>query len=245
MDPRKALLLALAVFFIVGAQTTRVAFTNKCPFTVWPGTLTGGGVPQLPVTGFELPSKSSSSIHVPANWTSGRFWARTGCSTDSTGKFSCLTGDCASGKIRCVGAGAIPPVTLMEFTLGASSGLDFFDISLVDGFNLPVAVNQWGGGPGVCRTPSCPGDVNGVCPPEMAVKGPDGRVIACKSACLALNKPEYCCTGQYGSPATCPPTQYSKIFKGKCPQAYSYAYDDASSTFTCPTGRNYLITFCP
>ncbi|CAH9134567.1 unnamed protein product [Cuscuta epithymum] len=32
-----------------------------------------------------------------------------------------------------------------------------------------------------------------------------------------------------------------------CPQAYSYAYDDKTSTFTCPSGpnNNYLITFCP
>ncbi|MCI07889.1 thaumatin-like protein 1-like, partial [Trifolium medium] len=29
-----------------------------------------------------------------------------------------------------------------------------------------------------------------------------------------------------------------------CPKAYSYAYDDASSTFTC-SGADYSITFCP
>lgn len=31
-----------------------------------------------------------------------------------------------------------------------------------------------------------------------------------------------------------------------CSAAYSYAYDDATSTFTCTAGAaDYLITFCP
>ncbi|BFG14589.1 hypothetical protein CerSpe_008630 [Prunus speciosa] len=34
------------------------------------------------------------------------------------------------------------------------------------------------------------------------------------------------------------------MFKAACPRSYSYAYDDASSTFTC-TGADYTITFCP
>ncbi|KAK7830773.1 thaumatin-like protein 1 [Quercus suber] len=33
----------------------------------------------------------------------------------------------------------------------------------------------------------------------MAVRGYRGRVIACKSACLAFNQPQYCCTGNYGT----------------------------------------------
>ncbi|GAA0186448.1 hypothetical protein LIER_33736 [Lithospermum erythrorhizon] len=37
---------------------------------------------------------------------------------------------------------------------------------------------------------------------------------------------------------------YSQLFKSACPKSYSYAYDDASSTFTC-TGADYTITFCP
>ncbi|KHN40889.1 Thaumatin-like protein [Glycine soja] len=60
---------------------------------------------------------------------------------------------------------------------------------------------------------------------------------------MAFNKPEYCCTGYFNSPKKCQPTSYSKVFKASCPQAYSYAYDDATSTFTCQ-GANYLIRFC-
>ncbi|KAI4305837.1 hypothetical protein L6164_029179 [Bauhinia variegata] len=207
------------------------------------GTLTGKGAP-LSSTGLELASKASISLDASAGW-SGRFWGRTQCSTDPSGKFTCATGDCGSGQIACNGAGATPPVTLVEFTLASNGGdgQDFYDVSLVDGFNLPISVTpQRGSG---CGTTSCPANVNAVCPSKLAVKGSDGSVIACKSACLAFNLPQYCCTGDFGTPEKCQPSDYSKIFKQQCPQAYSYAFDDKSSTFTCSGGANYVFTFCP
>ncbi|KAJ0037687.1 hypothetical protein Pint_24064 [Pistacia integerrima] len=50
---------------------------------------------------------------------------------------------------------------------------------------------------------------------------------------MGFNKPEFCCTSAFGDPNTCKPTQFSKIFKESCSMAYSYAYDDLTSTFTC------------
>lgn len=82
-------------------------------------------------------------MDVPRPW-SGRIWGRTQCSMGPYGKFSCGTGDCGSGNVACNGAGAIPPASLVEFTLAApniGSGQDFYDVSLVDGFNLPIGVN--------------------------------------------------------------------------------------------------------
>ncbi|CAN1770490.1 Thaumatin-like protein 1 [Linum perenne] len=220
------LALFVSIFLVAGSsESATLNFTNNCDYTIWPGTLTGGGAQQLSTTGFELPSKAFSLLDVPPNWSSGRLWGRTGCSTDSAGKFTCLTADCGSGKVECAGAGAIPPATLVEFTLNGAGGLDFYDVSLVDGFNLPVGIAPIGGG---CNSTSCSADVNGACSPELAVQGPDGKVVACKSACLALNKPEYCCSGEYGTPGKCPPTKYAKLFKDLCPQAYSYAYDDGT-----------------
>lgn len=237
-------LLCLCLFFVCfsGVHSVTFTITNNCPYTIWPATLTGGGSPQLASTGFELATGASSTLDVPTNW-SGRMWARTQCS-NASGKFTCATADCASGQVPCNGAGAIPPASLVEFTLSGSGGQDFYDVSLVDGFNLPVSVAPQGGSAG-CRSASCPGNINQVCPAELAVKGSDGSVIACKSACEAFNQPQYCCTGEYGTPDKCQPTKYSKIFKNQCPQAYSYAYDDKSSTFTCATGGGYLVTFCP
>ncbi|KAF9598969.1 hypothetical protein IFM89_033314 [Coptis chinensis] len=234
------LILLLAFIMISGSFSATFTFENKCPYTVWPGILTNPGVPPFPSTGFELQNRASQSFNAQG-W-AGRFWARTDCT--NTEKFTCATADCGSGQIGCNGAGAIPPASLVEMTMngGANRDTDFYDISLVDGFNLPLSVTPQGGSG--CKPVSCEADVNSLCPTELSVKGPDGNNIACKSACLVFNQPQYCCTGQFGSPTTCPPTNYSKIFKDACPQAYSYAYDDKTSTFTCPTGANYLITFC-
>ncbi|XP_040995829.1 thaumatin-like protein 1b isoform X1 [Juglans microcarpa x Juglans regia] len=224
-------------------QSTRITFTNNCPNTIWPGTLTINQKPQLSTTGFELPSKASASLGVQAPW-NGRFWARTGCSTDASGTFSCTTADCASGQVSCNGNGAIPPASLVEISIVANSGQDFYDVSLVDGFNLPVSVSTEGGS-GDCQTSSCPANVNMVCPAELQLKAMDGSTIACKSACTAFNQSQYCCTGDFSTPQSCPPTNYSMIFENQCPQAYSYAYDDVNSTFTCSGAPNYTITFCP
>ncbi|KAK8607174.1 hypothetical protein V6N13_052918 [Hibiscus sabdariffa] len=215
---------------------------NNCPFTIWPATLTGGGRPQLSNTGFELASQRQNSINVPAPWT-GRIWARTQCSS-SSGRFTCATADCGSGQVACNGRGGAPPGTLAEFTV-ANGGQNFYDISLVDGYNLPVSITPQDGSGPTCTRTSCAANVNSVCPSELAVRGSGGNTIGCKSACVAFGQPQYCCTGEYNSPQRCQPRNYSRIFKNQCPQAYSYAYDDRSSTFACNGGPNYLITFCP
>lgn len=86
----------------------------------------------------------------------------------------------------------------------------------------------------------CSSDLNKKCPSELRVD--DGG--ACNSACGAFGKPEYCCNGAFSNPDTCKPSVYSQMFKSECPKAYSYAYDDKTSTFTC-SGADYTITFCP
>lgn len=71
-----------------------------------------------------------------------------------------------------------------------------------------------------------------------------GGVVACKSACGAFGLAEYCCSGEFANPTTCRPSFYSTIFKRACPTAYSYAFDDGTSTFTCKA-FDYAIIFCP
>ncbi|XP_020083905.1 thaumatin-like protein 1 [Ananas comosus] len=233
------------VLLIQGVSSTTFTFTNNCPYTVWPGAISGASSPLLPSTGFELQQGASQSLQAPSQW-SGRMWARYQCSTDSSGRFSCESGDCGTGQIACGSSGGAPPTTLVEFTLQGSGGQDFYDISNVDGFNVPVSVAPQGGGPpGSCSSTACAANIDGECPQELQYTSPsNGAVIGCKSACLAFNTDQYCCRGAFGSPSTCKPTNYSQFFKNACPQAYSYAYDDSSSTFTC-TGANYLITYCP
>ncbi|CAA3012681.1 thaumatin-like protein 1b [Olea europaea var. sylvestris] len=238
------LFLTLTNFLISGVYPS-ATFTvvNKCEFTVWPGILSNAGIAPLSTTGFALQKGESRIINAPSSW-GGRFWGRTRCSEDSTGKFSCLTGDCGSGKIDCAGNGAAPPTTLAEFTLDGDSGMDFYDVSLVDGYNVPMLVVPQGGSGVNCTSTGCITDLNGACPSNLRVTSSDGEDVACKSACLAFGKEEFCCNGAYSTPDACKPSSYSQVFKSACPRAYSYAYDDKTSTFTC-AGADYFITFCP
>ncbi|XP_019082677.1 PREDICTED: pathogenesis-related protein 5-like [Camelina sativa] len=221
-----------------GIAASAAVFTlqNNCPYTVWPGTLASKGI-TLGDGGFELTQGASKQLTAPDGW-SGRFWARTGCNFDGSGNGKCDTGDCTGG-LKCTGTG-FPPVTLAEFTLVGDAGQDFYDVSLVDGYNVKLGIKPSTD----CKYAACASDLNADCPDELKVTGQQNNVVACKSACTAFTKEEYCCTGAHDKAETCPPTNYSMIFKKACPDAYSYAYDDVTSLFTC-TGADYTITFCP
>ncbi|XP_016702326.2 LEAF RUST 10 DISEASE-RESISTANCEUS RECEPTOR-LIKE PROTEIN KINASE-like 2.4 [Gossypium hirsutum] len=105
-------------------------------------------------------------------------------------------------------------------------------------------ISPHGGTGGDCNSTGCVADLNGDCPSELKVVN-GSETVACKSACSALGEPQYCCSGEYYSLATCQPTSYSQFFKTACPTAYSYAFDDdATSMFHC-VEADYDITFCP
>ncbi|KAL2456444.1 thaumatin-like protein 3 [Forsythia ovata] len=236
--------LLVALFFIGSTIVSATVFTlqNSCSYTIWPGTLSGNGGAILEDGGFALAPGETIRLPGPPGW-SGRFWARTRCNFDDAGNGKCITGDCG-GTLKCSGGGE-PPVSLVEFTLAnENTAKDFYDVSLVDGYNVGLGVRP-SGGSGDCQYAGCVADLIGTCPKELQVTdSSSGSVVACRSACAAFNTPEFCCTGEHSTPATCSPTQYSQMFKNACPTAYSYAYDDASSTCTC-SGSDYLITFCP
>uniref|UniRef100_A0ACD5VE68 Uncharacterized protein n=1 Tax=Avena sativa TaxID=4498 RepID=A0ACD5VE68_AVESA len=99
---------------------------------------------------------------------------------------------------------------------------------------LPVPVQ---GRSGCSKGPSCPANITSQCPSELIVPG------GCKDACTAFGGDVYCCTGSAAS--NCSSKQYSDFFKRMCPTAYSYSMDDKYTTFSCPRGTNYQITFCP
>lgn len=225
-------------FFDISSGST-ILLVNRCDYTVWPGIQLNSGSSGLGTTGFQLQPGATQSFQAQPGW-SGRFWGRTGCSFDpTTGQGSCATADCGSNQMECNGAGAKPPATLAEFTIASSGDQDFYDVSLVDGYNLPMIVEA-SGGSGACGSTGCVADLNRMCPKELRA----GEGQGCKSACEAFRTAEYCCSGEYGSPDKCRPSAYSEMFKNACPRSYSYAFDDATSTFTC-SGADYTITFCP
>ncbi|KZT35717.1 thaumatin-like protein [Sistotremastrum suecicum HHB10207 ss-3] len=255
-----AALLALAFAASNSSNMDSRTFTvaNNCPFTVWPAMFTdlnaGSVVPDAP-TGWEAPAGSSISFAVPNNWTAGRIWGRRDCEFSSiAGPMSCLTGGC-NGGLECdphTGTG-VPPVTVAEFTLSSPGDQDFYDVSLVDGYALPMAITTNVG----CPTAKCGVDLGPICPPQL--QGPfdsSGFPVGCKSACEAnldgnpSDSPN-CCTGSHNSASACPPSgvQFYSFFKGNCPDAYAYAFDEASGTALWTCGANldadYTITFCP
>ncbi|GAB2288647.1 hypothetical protein Dimus_022970 [Dionaea muscipula] len=238
-----SLFLFIHLSFTGGVQ---LLIVNNCKDSIWPGLLGTAGYMTPLDSGFQLHSGQERWINVPEKW-SGRVWGRQGCCFDSmTGKGRCQTGDCA-GLLRCKGIGGVPPATVVEMTFGTSdSPLHYYDVSLVDGFNLPVSMVplEGGGRDDGCGVAACEADLNNCCPMSLAVKGTEGKVVACKSACLATGSARFCCTGEFATPDNCRPTVFDRLFKGICPRAYSYAFDETTGLKTCRAPR-YVITFCP
>ncbi|XP_043477873.1 pathogenesis-related protein 5-like [Leptopilina heterotoma] len=242
----------LPSFFLLIALSSahRIRIYNNCPVTVWPAIQGIPGHEHLENGGFKLNSRTERYVVMPNDW-KGKIWARTKC--DSRGR--CETGGCGN-RIQCNGAAGAPPLTLADITFSGGAGRDFYEITLVNGYNIGMTLVPVGGirpfaaGRFDCKAAGCKSDLNTRCPNELAVKS--GRTtIACKSACAALNTDQYCCRGAFNSARTCRsrnwPKNYAAIFKGACPDATSYAYDDQRSTFSCrpapPT--NYLMILCP
>ncbi|CAG8983441.1 hypothetical protein HYALB_00000610 [Hymenoscyphus albidus] len=127
-----------------------IKVTNKCPETIWPGIGTQAGTGPGS-GGFELASGASKTLTVSKDW-QGRVWGRTNCSFNAAGNgasnangnngggAACDSGDCG-GVLNCVMTG-VSPATLAEYDLaGGTGGVQaFYDISLVDGYNLPLGI---------------------------------------------------------------------------------------------------------
>ncbi|KAK1758710.1 thaumatin family-domain-containing protein [Echria macrotheca] len=281
--------------------------TNNCPNTIWPGIGTQNGIG--PGTGgFALEAGGTQKMYVSADW-QGRIWGRTNCSFNEDGSgpsnlngvngngAACRTGDCF-GKLSCEFSGQVP-TTLAEFNLigGMGGKQTFYDISLVDGYNLPLGIVYHPAGnttwippnltncaciasagylaaparSGMAYTNSsfptpweaaqtnggvagwCPWDLQEY-PPSKPGSGiypyPDDNIERpvfdpCLSACAATGDPQDCCTGRYNDPNVCRPGLYSQQAKSVCPDAYSYAFDDQTSTFIIPNGGGFEVVFCP
>jgi thaumatin family protein len=233
-----------------GAAGSRrlVTFVNQMSQTIWVAAAPNPSTP-LAATGWVLPAGHSVTITTPNNLNT-RFWGRTGCVFNSEGVGHCQTGDCG-GLFQCKGWGTIP-ATLAEVNFDAWDGLDFYDVSMVDGSNLPMYINiaKSSGGtkdkisPDGCVPAGCTKPV--VCPSVLDVKV-GGTVVGCISACARLGTDQLCCRGQWSSRAACNPAawpvDYAAVFKRAEPYAYSYVDDDATSVFTCQDVCDYRITF--
>ncbi|GMH25090.1 hypothetical protein Nepgr_026933 [Nepenthes gracilis] len=219
-------------------ECANLTLLNHCKETIWPAILPGDNFTD-DVDGTALKPGKFAVLTAPPGW-HGRIWGRTGCSFEGGGNGTCQTGGCGN-SLKCSEPGK-SPATLAEFSLGQQS-LDFYDVSLVSGFNIPITVTPLRG-KGNCSTAGCDGDLRDSCPSELAVKAENGKtVIGCQSACDAFDTDEYCCRGMYADPVSCRSSNYSSSFKRVCPAAYSYAFDGPTSVITC-SASDYVVSFC-
>lgn len=203
--------------------------------------------------GWELGPGETTRFDVPRDLFASRIWARTNCKKWPDGRFGCDTGDCGGGtSVACEGRGGRPPASLAEFTLNGGGDQDYYDVSLVDGYNLKISIrpksaNSERPGEYWCKNVECQSDLNEICPEELKTYNGDGQVVGCQSACEKFRDDAYCCAGSFSTSQTCQPhtwpVNYAAIFKQACPSAYSYAYDDSTSTFFC-SNTGYEIIFC-
>lgn len=210
------LLAFVSALVLVGAGGAIFEIQNNCPFKVWAAGLPGGGK--------RLDRGQSWRLQVATG--TARFWGRTQCSFNGNGSGSCNTGDCGA-LLNCQASGK-PPATMTEFSL-SQNNLDFYDISLVHGFNLPVSIIPSNSS---CHAIACSSNISAIGPAKLRVSVGGG------STCTSFNTSQYCCRGQYSN--NCSATNYSKMFKRQCRQAS----DDATSTFSCAGSNNFTILFC-
>jgi hypothetical protein len=204
----------------------RYTIVNQCAQTIWAAALPATTFPDGVV---EMAPGSSFEVGIANGW-SGRIWGKVNCTT-------------TGGELTC--ASDAFPASLAELTLTTSAtGLDFYDVSLVDGFNLPIEIIAVGHEPNPshpydCGDPSCVPDLDLTCPQPLK-DTVNGQVIACANdECKVLGGDDA------ASPDCVYPNQYTRFFKSACPTAYSYPYDDPTSTFTCEGTNDYAFVFCP
>ncbi|KAL9546272.1 hypothetical protein MBANPS3_006745 [Mucor bainieri] len=207
-----ALYIALLLVPISQAEKS-ITVKNNCGSVITVGVLTNGVSSGLPEQSFDLTPSASNSFSKSDSW-GGRVWARYHCS-----------GSAGKDSSNCGVPGATNPASLAEFFFKGTGGKDYYDISLVDGYNMPMSIIPSGGATPsgyTCGSPQC--SISD-CPKEYAVTDATGNVISCMSACSKTAS---------GNSAN---------IKQQCPDAYSFAYDDQDSTFECEA-ESFTVNFC-
>ncbi|KAK8843960.1 hypothetical protein IAR55_006752 [Kwoniella newhampshirensis] len=219
--------------------------------------------------GWEQKTGEKFTFGVTDDWTGGRVWARTGCSSTKDGDgLRCIVGQCTSGKVECDGSKyGSPGATLAEFNMANGGQLDYYDVSIVEGYNLPMEITS---SDPSCMTGSCGvgTDLLNACDPKLVYPKGSDRIWSCNSACgndiqfqdgingklITADKGNNpaCCQKNgvaVGDSINCPNTYvpFYTAIKKMCHNAYIYPVDDLypDAVSACSSKSEYTITFCP
>ncbi|GAU37839.1 hypothetical protein TSUD_56990 [Trifolium subterraneum] len=144
----------------------RFTFVNECEGTVWPASFTTGGDSNNQTIVYSLRNGDTYTMTTPRTW-NGQLWGRTHCEGKPQNlNFSCAIGDCGTGKMSCDDNQVISPVTVAEFRVG-DSNLYYYNVNVVEGFNIPLAVTpvrRSGKHVIKCSSAGCPTNLNTMCP---------------------------------------------------------------------------------
>lgn len=231
----------------IAADQRCLRFVNACDETIWAGA-SGDEVPEGAFDGVGVLAPGECQAVAIDSVVGGRAWGATDC--DDAGE-------------ACASNGASGQGTLVQFNLPVE-GIDLYDVSLVDAFDLPMAMTPVGvilppPPDQTCHPASCAADLNVVCPDALAHYDDQGAVAYCQSVCRACDAcpgcdtctmplpaacdacsavAEVCCTGR-----ACGDNEHTMLWKSLCPDAITYAGE--GPTFACDRHSDFDITFCP
>jgi len=258
-------IFAIFLALLATSEAVELTVTNNCDQTLWMATTPNYQIDPLPDGVVTLVPAQTYTYAIPEQGWAGRFWPKVGC--DETG-YNCEFGDSSPPCGPCQ-----PPAdTKVEFNFAPQPATteSWYDISLVDGYSLPMRITPRGISQNNCIETTCqlsldrcPKDENNV--GDLGIYGTDGKILACLSPCKKWNYPppyglgndeqvspgvDYCCPTPPIYPEECSSgpvieTQYVQLIHETCPTAYSYAYDDFAGLHNCPGETSFDVVMCP
>lgn len=194
--------LVSTLLLVYSSSAEELNIRNNCGRPIY---VKSAGVNSGP---FSLGNGQSRSVSINRG-SSARVWAQLGCD---------------GGGNNCETTEGYLSLAEMHWD---SNGMTWYDVSMVDGYNLPTKMEPYNpGAGGNCRSASCNFDINRNCPGGNKINK-NGRAVACKN------------------PNRDAPTDYSNAIKQHCPGVYSWSKDDNDGMRACNPGNNGIrITFC-
>ncbi|KIJ45428.1 hypothetical protein M422DRAFT_67199 [Sphaerobolus stellatus SS14] len=219
--------LTAAAVFIARAQAASLNVVNKCNIPVFLFTQSSSGTI---ANNLNVAAGATQNMGISANW-NGAINVGTGCNANGQ--------NCATGGPTYDGR---TPFSRAELNFATIPGSVTYDISLIYGYNVGMAISGNGCTEFACTLP-------GGCP----IPGPDG---SCYSGCCATAQ---ACENAGALPAGgggCPQNGFagphSNFFYNNCPNAYAFPFNDganggtpANFVDTTCADTNIVVTLCP